>query len=195
MQRITEINAFVNNIVWGKYTLVILLGVGIFFTVKLRFFPVVHFGTWWKNTAMSFSKSKKSSAGEKISPFQAVATALAGSIGTGNIVGVANAIALGGAGAVFWMWVAAFFGMSTVFAENVLGMKGKIFKGNIGDKLIGNTVAGLAEYHNYFLFSTMKLQGTTISVGACNYVYCGSSDQVTETISQKIQDTLEGKKK
>ena len=79
--------------------------------------------------------------------------------------------------------------------ENVLGMKGKIFKGNIGDKLIGNTVAGLAEYHNYFLFSTMKLQGTTISVGACNYVYCGSSDQVTETISQKIQDTLEGKKK
>ena len=128
MQRITEINAFVNNIVWGKYTLMILLGVGIFFTVKLRFFPVVHFGTWWKNTAMSFSKSKKSSAGEKISPFQAVATALAGSIGTGNIVGVANAIALGGAGAVFWMWVAAFFGMSTVFAENVLGMKYRIKK-------------------------------------------------------------------
>ena len=128
MQRITEINAFVNNIVWGKYTLVILLGVGIFFTVKLRFFPVVHFGTWWKNTAMSFSKSRKSSAEEKISPFQAVATALAGSIGTGNIVGVANAIALGGAGAVFWMWVAAFFGMSTVFAENVLGMKYRIKK-------------------------------------------------------------------
>ena len=117
-----------NNIVWGKYTLVILLGVGIFFTVKLRFFPVVHFGTWWKNTAMSFSKSRKSSAEEKISPFQAVATALAGSIGTGNIVGVANAIALGGAGAVFWMWVAAFFGMSTVFAENVLGMKYRIKK-------------------------------------------------------------------
>jgi len=126
MQRITEINTFVNNIVWGKYTLMILLGVGIFFTVKLRFFPFVHFGTWWKNTAMSFSKSRKSSEGEKISAFQAVATALAGSIGTGNIVGVANAIALGGAGAVFWMWTAAFFGMSTVFAENVLGMKYRV---------------------------------------------------------------------
>ena len=114
MQIIEEINGVINRIVWGKYTLIMLLGIGIFFTVKLKFFPFVHFGTWWKNTAMSFSKSRKSSEGEKISAFQAVATALAGSIGTGNIVGVANAIALGGAGAVFWMWTAAFFGMSTV---------------------------------------------------------------------------------
>ena len=126
MQKISEINALVNNIVWGKYTLIMLLGVGIFFTLKLRFFPVVQFGTWWKNTAMSFLKSRESSTSEKISPFRAVATALAGSIGTGNIVGVANAIALGGAGAIFWMWTAAFFGMSTVFAENVLGMKYRI---------------------------------------------------------------------
>ncbi len=126
MQIIEDINGFVNKIVWGKYTLIMLLGIGIFFTVKLRFFPIVHFGTWWKHTAMSFLKAKGSSTNEKISPFRAVATALAGSIGTGNIVGVANAIALGGAGAIFWMWTAAFFGMSTVLAENVLGMKYRV---------------------------------------------------------------------
>ena len=126
MQIIADINGFVNKIVWGKYTLIMLLGIGIFFTVKLRFFPIVHFGTWWKHTAMSFLKAKGSSTNEKISPFRAVATALAGSIGTGNIVGVANAIALGGAGAIFWMWTAAFFGMSTVLAENVLGMKYRV---------------------------------------------------------------------
>lgn len=126
MQVIEEINGVINRIVWGKYTLIMLLGIGIFFTVKLKFFPFVHFGTWWKNTAMSFMKAKKSETNEKISPFRAMATALAGSIGTGNIVGVANAIALGGAGAIFWMWTAAFFGMSTVFAENVLGMKYRI---------------------------------------------------------------------
>ena len=123
MLDIQKINSFINNIVWGPYMLILLLGVGIFFTVKLKFFPLIHFKTWWKYTVLSFLKSNKSSSNERISPFQAMATALAGSIGTGNIVGVANAIALGGAGAVFWMWIAAFFGMSTVFAENVLGIK------------------------------------------------------------------------
>lgn len=126
MLNIAQVNAFVNNIVWGPYMLVLLLGVGIFFTFRLRFFPVMHFKTWWNQTALSFLHGKAASSKEKISPFQAMATALAGSIGTGNIVGVANAIALGGAGAVFWMWIAAFFGMSTVFAENVLGVKYRV---------------------------------------------------------------------
>lgn len=124
MDIINEINIYINNLVWGPYMLILLLGVGIFFSIKLRFFQLSGFGQWWSKTAMSFLKSNK--AGEKresISPFQAMATALAGSIGTGNIVGVANAIALGGAGSIFWMWTAAFFGMATVFAENVLGVK------------------------------------------------------------------------
>ncbi len=126
MPDLTTINSFINHIVWGPYMLILLVGVGIFFTFKLHFFPVRHFPVWWRKTALSFFYSKNRPSSEKISPFQAMATALAGSIGTGNIVGVANAIALGGAGAVFWMWVAAFFGMSTVFAENVLGVKYRI---------------------------------------------------------------------
>ncbi len=104
--------------------LLLFLGAGVFFTVKLHGFQLFGFRIWWKNTVVSAFRSRGTkSKAESISPFQAMATVLAGSVGTGNIVGVANAIALGGAGAVFWMWIAAFFGMATVFAENVLGVK------------------------------------------------------------------------
>lgn len=126
-EQIMAINGFLNQLVWGPYMLIMLVGVGIFFSFRLRFFQLTGFSLWWKKTAMSFFKSgRDQSSAQSISPFQAMATALAGSIGTGNIVGVANAIALGGAGAVFWMWIAAFFGMATVFAENVLGVKYRI---------------------------------------------------------------------
>lgn len=125
-----RINSFINQLVWGPYMLIMLLGVGVFYSVKLRFFQLTGFSVWWKRTAMSFFRARKDvSTRHSISPFQAMATALAGSVGTGNIVGVANAIALGGAGAVFWMWAAAFFGMATVFAENVLGVKYRVKRG------------------------------------------------------------------
>ena len=127
METIENINACINNIVWGPFMLLFLVGTGIFFSVKLRFFQLTGFKTWWKKTALSFMGGSKNNGRKNgISPFRAVATALAGSVGTGNIVGVANAVALGGAGAVFWMWTAAFFGMATVFAENVLGVKYRV---------------------------------------------------------------------
>lgn len=121
---IQNINAALNAIIWGPYMLLLLLGVGVFYTVKLKCFQFVYFKMWWKNTAMAiFRKNYTDSKHAGISPLQAMSTALAGSVGTGNIVGVANAIAMGGPGAVFWMWIAAFFGMATVFAENILGVK------------------------------------------------------------------------
>ncbi|MBR2176521.1 MAG: sodium:alanine symporter family protein [Clostridia bacterium] len=124
MENIEKINSLINGIVWGPFMLSILLGIGIFYTIKLKFFQVRHFKVWWRLTFLSmFDKSSRKGEKGKISPFQAMATALAGAIGTGNIVGVASAIALGGAGAIFWMWIAAVFGMATIYAENVLGMK------------------------------------------------------------------------
>ncbi len=124
MGTVEKINSFINGIVWGPFMLCILLGIGIFYTFKLGFFQIRHFKYWWNETFMSiFRKNESGRSKGKISPFQAMATALAGAIGTGNIVGVAGAISLGGAGAIFWMWVAAFFGMATIFAENVLGVK------------------------------------------------------------------------
>ncbi len=123
--KIAEINGSINSVVWGVWGLALLIGTGIIVTCCTKFFQISRLGTWWKNTIGSmFSKEVMRHRKEKgtISPFQALCTALAATVGTGNIAGVAAAICIGGAGAVFWMWVAAFFGMMTNFAENTLGI-------------------------------------------------------------------------
>ena len=125
MEFIEQINNVINDFVWVKIGLILLIGTGILMTVCTKFFQVSHLGHWWKNTIGSlFNKNVIGHSKEKgsISPFQALCTALAATIGTGNIAGVAAAICIGGAGAVFWMWVAAFFGMMTNYSENVLGI-------------------------------------------------------------------------
>ncbi len=123
--KIAEINGSINSVVWGVWGLALLIGTGIIVTTCTKFFQVSRLGHWWKNTIGSmFSKEVIRHRKEKgtISPFQALCTALAATVGTGNIAGVAAAICIGGAGAVFWMWIAAFFGMMTNFAENTLGI-------------------------------------------------------------------------
>lgn len=123
---VEKINAYVNGIVWGPVMLALIMLVGIQFSVRTGFFQLFHFKLWISATAGKLfhkDKVKKTDKKSSISPFQAVTTALAGAIGTGNIVGVATALTLGGAGAIFWMWAAAFFGMMTIFAENILGVK------------------------------------------------------------------------
>ena len=125
LESVASINGEINGVVWGIFGLALLIGTGIIVTCCTKFFQVSHLGHWWKNTIGSlFNKDVIGHSKEKgsISPFQALCTALAATVGTGNIAGVAAAICVGGAGAVFWMWVAAFFGMMTNFAENVLGM-------------------------------------------------------------------------
>lgn len=125
LDKIAEINGSINGVVWGIFGLALLIGTGIIVTCCTKFFQITRIGTWWKNTIGNmFSKEVMKHRKEKgtISPFQALCTALAATVGTGNIAGVAAAICVGGAGAVFWMWVAAFFGMMTNFAENTLGI-------------------------------------------------------------------------
>ena len=125
LQSLEHYNGIVNTFVWTTLGLVLLLATGVLTTILTKFFQISHIGMCWKNTLGSLfkkdvighSKDKKS-----ISPFQALCTALAATIGVGNIAGVASAIAIGGPGAVFWMWVAAFFGMMTNYSENVLGI-------------------------------------------------------------------------
>lgn len=103
--------SFLVDLLWGYHVLALILFTGIRLTLESGFFQVRHFWKWMKYSLLP-SKNK-----EGISPFAALSTALAGSIGTGNIVGVAAAISVGGAGAIFWMWISAFFGMMTVFTE------------------------------------------------------------------------------
>ncbi len=125
MEFIEKINGVINDFIWTKTGVWLLVAVGIVMTVLTCCFQVKHIGHWWKHTIGSLFKKDvigHSKDTKSISPFQALCTALAATIGTGNIAGVAAAIAVGGAGAVFWMWVAAFFGMMTNYSENVLGM-------------------------------------------------------------------------
>ncbi len=123
MEFITHWNGVINGIVWGPPMLALLIGTGILLTVRGGFVQVRKFGIIMKHTLGSLFKPdahKKDESG--VTPFQAVATALASTVGTGNITGVATAITLGGPGAVFWMWVSAFFGMMTKYAEVLLAV-------------------------------------------------------------------------
>lgn len=118
---ITEINSTINGFVWGLPMMVLIMGVGIYLSVRCGFPQFRHFGHIMKNTlGKAFEKTEKKEG--SVSPFKAMCTALAASIGTGNIAGVSGAIAIGGPGAVFWMWVSALLGMCTKFAEVTLAI-------------------------------------------------------------------------
>lgn len=119
---ITNVNSAVNGFVWGVPMLVLLVGTGILMTILTKFFQLSHLGHWFKNTVGGIFHdkhvTKHTEAGDQsISQFQSLCTALAATIGTGNIVGVASALVAGGPGAIFWMWIVAFFGMMTNYSE------------------------------------------------------------------------------
>ncbi len=123
---VEKVNGVLNDFIWGPVMLMFFLFVGIMFTVRTNFFQIAKMKIWLSNTIFACFKDKevrKTKDKTSISQFQSLCTGLAATIGTGNIAGVATAIASGGPGAVFWMWVSAFFGMMTSFAEKVLGIK------------------------------------------------------------------------
>jgi len=122
---VKQVNDAVNGVVWGVPALVLLAFVGILMTLLTKVFQVSHFGHWMKKTIGAVFRDKHVTSHTKdksISQFQSLCTALAATVGTGNIVGVSGAILAGGPGAVFWMWVMAFLGMMTNYSENVLGI-------------------------------------------------------------------------
>ena len=123
-ERIASVNDAINGFVWVKIGLFLLIGTGILMTAVTGFFQITHIGHWWKKTVGGvFKKDTHDNTNRgQVSQFQALCTALAATIGTGNIAGVSAAIVIGGAGAVFWMWIAAFFGMMTNYSENILGI-------------------------------------------------------------------------
>lgn len=122
MNFINEICDKVSSFMWGPFTLILIIGIGIYLTFATGFFQIFNCKDIFKNTIGSLT-TKKQKDFKGISPFQAVSTALAGSLGTGNIVGVATAISAGGPGAIFWMWVSAFFGMMLKYSEVLLAVK------------------------------------------------------------------------
>ncbi len=163
--------AQLNAIVWNPALVVLLLGAGLYFSIRTRFVQVRKFSSMLRSL---FSKKKD---GNGISSFQAFCLALSGRVGTGNIVGVATAIAFGGPGAVFWMWVVAFFGASTAFVESTLaqiykfrhqsGYRGGPFsfidKG-LGIKWLGVVLAAIAVVSCGLFLTTVQANGTSSAV-------------------------------
>ena len=123
LEALARINDVVNSFVWTKTGVWLLIATGILMTLLTRGFQFTHMGHWWKKTIGSMLNKNVIGHTEDmatISQFQALCTALAATVGVGNIAGVSAAIITGGPGAVFWMWFAAIFGMMTNYSENIL---------------------------------------------------------------------------
>jgi AGCS family alanine or glycine:cation symporter len=131
---VQEIVAKINEFLWGNFLIILLLGTGIYFTFKLNFIQLRKFSEGIKQVTGSVNLKGKSADRNGMSSFQALATAIAAQVGTGNLAGAATAIVSGGPGAIFWMWVSAFFGMSTVYVEAILG---QVFKRRVNGQVTG----------------------------------------------------------
>ncbi|MEG1823614.1 MAG: sodium:alanine symporter family protein [Cloacibacillus sp.] len=141
MDQLTVLVSKANSFIWGLYCLIPLLcGTGLYFTLKLNFVQIRKFGLAIKYTFGGLTLFGKRADKDGMSSFQALATAIAAQVGTGNLAGAATAIAMGGPGAIFWMWIAAFFGMATIFAEAVLA---QVYK----EKLPSGQVVGGPAYY------------------------------------------------
>lgn len=125
MDQLAVLVSDISGFVWNNLLLYLLVLTGVLFSIRTRFVQVRHLGTGFKRMFGSFSLNGKKADHEGMSSFQALTTAIAAQVGTGNITGCATALASGGPGAIFWMWLSAFFGMSTIYGEAVLAQKYK----------------------------------------------------------------------
>lgn len=181
---IANINSAVNGFIWGLPAMICIIGVGILLTVKTRCIQVRKFGYAMKSTIGKIFDKKAAKEGT-MSPFQAVCTALAGTVGTGNIAGVAGAVALGGPGAVFWMWCSAFLGMCTKFAEVTLAVHFRDTNDN------GEHVGGPMYYIKNGLSKKWSWLAVTYAVfGVLTVFGTGNATQVN-TIVTSIDSALE----
>ncbi|MCR1849210.1 alanine/glycine:cation symporter family protein [Paraclostridium sordellii] len=126
MDFLMKIVSSVNSVLWDKNILLVLLvGTGIWYTFQLGFIQIRGFGEGFRRTFGGLFKKQEVANKDGMSPFQSLATAVAAQVGTGNLAGAATAIAVGGPGSIFWMWVSAFFGMATIYAEAIMAQKYK----------------------------------------------------------------------
>ena len=137
MDVITNLVAKGNSFLWSFLLIVLLCGTGIYYTIRLRFIQVRKFGEGWKLVFGHLSLNGEKHEKGEMTPFQSIATALAAQVGTGNLAGAATALLGGGPGAIFWMWVSAFFGMSTIYAEATLAQN---FKTEVNGEVTGGPV-------------------------------------------------------
>lgn len=204
LEVIDKINSAINGVVWGWPMIILILGTGIYLTIRTKFLQVRKFGTSWGETIIPTVKSmgKRKMLGDKkektISPFEAFATAISGTVGTGNIIGVTSAIMTGGPGAVFWMWISAFFGMVTNYAENVLGMyfRKKGSDGEFSGGPMQYLSEGIGRNTKGKLGSFLKGLGKVLGIMAavfCVFAAIGMSGAQTNNIAGTFEDIFSGK--
>ena len=140
MDIISSIVGKINGFLWDFALLFLLCGTGIYFTIRLKFVQIAKFKDGWDRTFGGLSLRGKAADKEGMSSFQSLATAVAAQVGTGNLAGAATALIAGGPGAIFWMWLSAFFGMATIFVEASLGQQYKTVTES------GNAIGGPAYY-------------------------------------------------
>ena len=184
MDAIIQINSAINGFVWGPVMLVLLVGTGLYLSIATGFVQFRRFGYAMKNTIGKVFHKAEAGHGE-ITPFQAVTTALAATVGTGNIAGVTGAIVLGGPGAVFWMWISALVGMCTKYAEVLLAVKYRERNEN------GEWVGGPMYYIKNGLGKHFKWLGTVFAVlGAIAAFGIGNISQINsiaDSVNQVAQ--------
>lgn len=183
LETITNVNNTLNNFIWGVPAMVCIIGVGLVLTCRTGFIQFRKFGFALKNTIGKIFTKEEAKEGS-ITPFQAVCTALAATIGTGNIAGVAGAIAIGGPGAVFWMWVSALLGMCTKFSEVTLAVHYREKNPN------GEYVGGPMYYIKNGLGPKWKWMASLYALlGALTVLGTGNATQVN-TITASINSAL-----
>ena len=181
---IYEIVAWLNGIAWGPWMLILLVGTGVYLRAKVGVIQFTKFGHAMIYTVGKIFQKQEADAGE-VTPFQAMTTALAGTVGTGNIAGVTGAIAIGGPGAVFWMWLSALFGMVTKYAEVVLAVHYRERNAK------GDYVGGPMYYIKNGLGEKWKWLAMTFSVfGALAAFGIGNMTQVN-TIANAINNAID----
>ena len=200
LEVVAKVNSAINDVVWGWPMIILILGTGILLTIRTKCLQVRKFSTSWGETIIptvkSIGKKHKGVKGEKsISPFEAFSTAISGTVGTGNIIGVTSAIMTGGPGAVFWMWISAFFGMVTNYAENVLGMyfRKKDSSGEFSGGPMQYLHEGMGRNVEGKLGSFLKGFGKVLGVMAavfCTLAAIGMSGVQTNKISTTFQSVL-----
>lgn len=175
---------FINKIVWSDFLLILLLGTGLLISLRLKFFQIIKFPYIIKNTFLSLfsDKSTRKTKNGGVSQLQSLSAALAATMGTGNIIGVASALTIGGPGAIFWMWISAILGMALVYAENYLG---RIYAQKSGNNKVSGTIAFLE-------YGTGKKYLAVLFCIFCSFASLGMGNMTQiNSISQTLNNSFD----
>lgn len=181
MDTLTNIVSQASDFLWNVILIIILCGTGIYYTFRLKFIQIRKFREGWHQVFGNFSLRGKKEANGGMTSFQSVATAIAAQVGTGNLAGAATALVGGGPGAIFWMWLSAFFGMATIYAEATLAQK---YRRTVDGEITGGPVYCIkAKFQGVFgkFLAGFFAVAITLALGFSWATWCSRTPSVTRS--------------